>query len=117
MSKREQLCLQMRNKNGLYEETYCKHYIKNKWGYLRFLFFRFQSISVFILGAISAVVSWHELKSQEASLLKYIPLLIAAILGFAWIFMIIKGLWYWKYTKHVFVSNEGIWVMSCSTLW
>lgn len=32
MSKREQLCLQMRNKNGLYEETYCKHYIKNKWG-------------------------------------------------------------------------------------
>lgn len=117
MSKREQLCLQMRNKGDKYDETYCQHYIKNKSGYLRYLFFRFQSTSVFIMWLIMSVVSWRISLSPEDGLFKLIPYTLAAIFGFAWIFMIFKGLWYWKYDRHVFVTNEGIWIMSCSTFW
>lgn len=117
MGKREQLCLQMRNKDDKYDETYCRHYIKSKRGYMFFLFFKFQTVSIFIMWLIMSVVSWKLSLSREDEFFKLIPYALAAIFGFAWIFMIFKGLWYWKYDRHVFVTNEGIWIMTCSAFW
>lgn len=47
----------------------------------------------------------------------YIAGTLFAVAAFFWIFLAIKGLWFWKYSKHVVVTNEGIWIMYYSVFW
>ena len=118
MSKREQLCLQMRNKKGegQAEETYCRHYIKKRGAYLKYLFFHFQSTSLFLMSAI-VIAAAVFLPSDGDELFRIIPIAMASITSVSYLFIIFKGLWYYKYDRHVFVTDEGIWVMSCSVMW
>ena len=117
MGRREKLCLQMRNRNGQDKETYCRHYLKSKGVYLRSVFFGLKQTGMFLMCLIFTLVIIFTNDRDESILFKILPYIFAGISGFAYIFMILKGLWYWKYTRHVFVTDEGIWVMSCSALW
>ena len=36
---------------------------------------------------------------------------------FAYIVYVCIQLWFWKYSKNVIVTNQGIWIMGYSTLW
>lgn len=113
----ERLFLQMRNKNGQYEETYCRHYLKSKGVYLRRVFFGYQPIGLFIMCVIMTLVSVFVIKSDDELTAKLIPVILASVAGFFYICILFYWLWYWKYTKHVFVTDEGIWIATCSTFW
>ena len=119
MTKREKLCLQMRNKHGEGQEneTYCRHYTKKFGGYLFHLLFGFQSLSVFIFSALSILMAIFWFTHDEDFMSRFIPSLISAVGIFFWLYFIIQGLWFWKYTKHMFVTDEGIWIMTFSTFW
>lgn len=117
MNKREKLCLQLRNRKGQENETYCKHYIKSKGVYLRSVFFGFYQSAIFIVAAIlTAVLLLVELPDEDG-IFNFVLILLLAVFAISYLFIIFKGLWYWKYTRHVFVTDEGIWFMSCSALW
>ena len=118
MSGRERLFLKMRNKGGQgqADEIFCTHYVKRLRGYLTFLFLRLQSVGLFVMCAVMSVASVFIYPTDDG-ILRALPIAFAAITGFFWLCMIFKGLWYWKYNKHVFVTDEGIWVTGCSTFW
>ena len=115
MGKREELCLRMRNNDGQEKEEFCLHFIKSKKGYMRFLFCRLETTAVFIMCAIFSVVGIFTV--NEGFMTRLINYLLAGIPGFFWLCFIYKGLWYWKYSRHVFVTDAGIWIMTCSSFW
>ena len=117
MSNREKLFLQMRNRKGQYNETYCEHYFKDRGGYMRFLFFKFQSVSIFISAVILTLFSVFFNIPEEEGIVWILPYIFVGIFWFCWLCIIFIGLWYWKYTRHVFATDEGVWVAGFSTFW
>ena len=114
MRSNEKLCLQLRNKTTRDEETYCKHYTKKFRGYVRRLFLNHKSVGLIIMMfCIASMI----LAIRYVSFGFYIAVGLFAIILFFWIYEIIKGLWFWKYAKHVVVTNEGVWVMFYSVFW
>ena len=119
MSNKEKLCLQLRNKTTRSEETYCKHYTKKFRGYVRRLFLNYKSIGLIVMMIFiaSLLLAVRYVWKDEDSFGLYIGYGLFAIALFFWIYEIIKGLWFWKYAKHVVVTNEGVWIMVYSTFW
>ncbi len=116
MTKREKLCLEKRNIDGQENETFCKHYVKKFGGYLFHLFFGFQNFMLFLSGVVMTFFCYIFFNGRQhvEIMSKCIGYGLIIIFYFFWIYFIVRGLWYWKYTKHIFVTNEGIWVMSFS---
>lgn len=115
----EELCLQLRNKTTRDEETYCKHYLKKFRGYIRHVFVNYQTVGL-LLGLVFLVllsIFINRYEDDESSLLDYIPYVLIGIFALSLICKISIGLWFWKYAKHVVVTNEGIWIMWYSTFW
>lgn len=110
-------CLKLRNRMSREEETYCKYYIKNFRGYLRSVILNHQIVGLFImlLFVLGIFLPMYFRKKEE------MILIIACVLGglavLSLIFIIIKNLWFWKYTKYVVVTNEGIWLMWHGAFW
>ena len=117
MGRKERLCLEKRNSHGNYEETESFHYVKSKGVYLRRVFFSHKAVFLFFVCAVMAVALFFIKDDPNDKLVRLIPFILAVVFGFSWLFLIFYGLWYWKYTKHVFVTNNGIWVMTCSVFW
>ncbi len=117
MTKREKLCLQMRNRKGQENEIFCRHYQKKFGGYLFHLLFGFHNFSTFIVGLLFTLMAIFLGGAKEDTTTKVILWLTAALVNLLWLYFVIKDLWYWKYTKHVFVTDEGIWIMTCSVFW
>lgn len=120
MTKKEKLFLKMRNKRGegQKDETYCMHYKKKFGGYLFNTFFSFQSLSLFIVGlVITLFVVLGFSVEEDGYLIKVVAMLIGGFADFFWVYFIVFKLWYWKYSKHIFVTDEGIWIAVCSTFW
>ena len=119
MRSNEKLCLQLRNKTTRDEETYCKHYTKKFRGYVRRLFLNHKSVGLVIMMfcIASMILAIRYVWKDDGSFGFYIAVGLFAIILFFWIYEIIKGLWFWKYAKHVVVTNEGVWVMFYSVFW
>lgn len=119
MRSKEELCLQLRNQTTRDEETYCKHYTKKFRGYVRSLFLNHKSVGLFIMLIFitSLILAIRYVWKDEGSFGFYIGVSLSAITLLFWIYEIIKGLWFWKYAKHVVVTNEGVWIMFYSTFW
>lgn len=119
MSRKEDLCLQLRNQTTREEETYCKRYIKKFRGYLRHVFVNYQSAGLVLMLLFMGllVLADNKLWSDEDRTFSYFAFGIGGITLFFWIYERIKALWFWKYAKNVVVTNEGIWIMWYSTFW
>lgn len=115
MTRREKLCLEKRNRKGQENETYCRHYIKCGSGYFRHVFFSIQSLGCFIMSAVSITI--YLVDKSDDGFFGLIPLIIGGVTGFFWLGFILVGVWFWKYSRHVFVTNDGIWIMGFSTFW
>lgn len=115
MGKEKQF-LQARNKSG-YDETYCRHYEKSLGLYLKSVFCGFSQTGVFIMCVIMSLVSVFVIDPDEELIVKLVAYLLAGVSGFFYLCIIFKGLWYWKFTKHVFATSEGLWIAACSTFW
>lgn len=119
MRNKEELRLQMRNKTTRNEETYCKRYTKKFRGYVRYLFLNYKSIGLIIMMILIGLLIWavRSLWQEDGKTDLYIGGSLFAIVLFFWIYEIIKGLWFWKYAKHVVITDEGVWIMYYSTFW
>lgn len=119
MLGKEKLFLKMRNNRGEGQknETYCKHYKKCFGAYLFHALFSFQSLSVIIVGLGFSIFAFILNYDDDEKLFKYIAIGTVAFICLFWVYQLVFKLWYWKFTKHVFVTNEGIWISSCSTFW
>lgn len=110
-------CLKFRKQMSADEETECKYYLKKFRGYIRSTFINVQTVGLFLTSFMISVVLvlMYLLKRDEAFLY-----LIGGIFGFAMFVIcciIIIKLWFWKYTKYVVVTNEGIWLMWHGAFW
>lgn len=117
MTKREKLCLDCRNKQGQQNETFCKHFQKKYGAYILDLFFGIKRVFLFFAGVFFTLMAIYLKPESGGLLLSVCKWFAAGLVDFLYIYYIIKGLWYWKYTKHIFVTNEGIWIMALSTFW
>ncbi|MCM1290224.1 MAG: hypothetical protein NC132_06100 [Corallococcus sp.] len=118
MNGKEPLCLQLRNQTTRNEETYCKCYQKKFRGYIRSLFINYQMVGVFLMMLFDALlVYFTKAWEDEDKLGFYIGATIFGICIVWWIYSAIKSLWFWKYSKHVVITNEGIWIMCYSVFW
>ena len=118
MSKQEKLFLQARNQNGTYEETFCKEYIKRKRGYIFYAIFRWQSIALFVGLIICCLLHYlFNLSGDDDIMATIISLALISIFGFAWLYFFFYAAWFWKYTKHVVVTDVGIWIAICNAFW
>lgn len=118
MNDKEELCLQLRNRTTRDEETYCKHYTKIFRGYLRHLFINYQMVGLVVMMIfVGLLVGLTRAWEDEDKLGFYIGAALFALAVLFWLGKIIIGLWFWKYAKHVVVTNEGIWIMWYSTFW
>ena len=118
MSNKEELCLQLRNRTTRDEETYCKHYTKKFSGYIRHLFVNYQSVGLVIMMIfMSLFIYFTRVWEDEDKLGLYISATLLGLSIFFWLGKIIIGLWFWKYSKNVVITNEGIWIMWYSTFW
>lgn len=66
---------------------------------------------VFVGLLLGLTQAWED----EDKLGFYIGAALFALAVLFWLGKIILGLWFWKYSKHVVVTNEGIWIMWYST--
>lgn len=120
MIEEKEPCLILRNKTSREQETYCKHYTKRLRGYLRHLFLQIKSVGL-ILGILFELSIYLPISLRES--FKNEPLMdgcfigLMAVFALFWIYEILKGIWFWKYAKHVVVTDEGIWLMYYSTFW
>lgn len=118
MNSKEELCLRLRNRTTRDEETYCKLYTKKFSGYIRHIFINYQTVGLVIMTAFMALLLWFtKAWEDEDKLGFYIGATLLGLSVFFWLGKIIIGLWFWKYSKNVVVTNEGIWVMWFSTFW
>jgi len=118
IEEKQEKCLQLRNQTTRQDETYCKCYTKKFSGYFRHILINYKSVGLVILMLIiSLLIVFTDNAQEEKNLSSYIEYIILGTTVFFWIYEIIKGLWFWKYAKHVVVTNEGIWIMWCSIFW
>lgn len=114
-------CLRLRNQTTRTEETYCKIYLKKFRGYAKHVFLNFQTIGLFFMTLIFVAVITLLLPKLMEGDSDPIPWIIAyaflCISLFFFIYLTAQKLWFWKYTKYVVVTNEGIWIMWYSTFW
>ncbi|MDE7454305.1 MAG: hypothetical protein K2M64_00555 [Clostridia bacterium] len=118
MSKKVELCLQLRNRTTRDEETYCKHYTKKFRGYIRHLLINYQMVGLVIMMIFIGLLTYFTKPWQDE--VKFAMIIAGTLFGvavFFWLGKLIIGLWFWKYSKNVVVTNEGIWVMWYSTFW
>ena len=113
-------CLRMRNQTTRAEETYCKCYLKEFRGYVRHVFINGQTIGLFFMMLFAA--GWTLLvttlwKDDDSALAFGVGCFFFGMALFAYVYIIIRKLWFWKYAKYVVVTNEGIWIMHCSAFW
>lgn len=112
-------CLQARNQTTRDEETYCKIYTKKFRGYLRSVFINHQSLGLLamVLFAAILIVSFHFFyRGDDRSFIWYMGG-FGAFIFLVWLGILILRLWFWKYTKYVVVTNEGIWLMWHGLFW
>ena len=118
MREQEPLCLRLRNRTTRDEETYCKHYTKKFRGYVRHLFINYQMVGLVIMMIfVGTLIGLTRMWEDEDKWGLYIAGTLFAVAVFFWIYFAIKGLWFWKYSKNVVITNEGIWIMWYSTFW
>ncbi len=109
-------CLKMRNKTTRAEETYCKRYLKKFRGYLRSELINHQTLGLFFgIGALLALCLLTPNDIYEFG--TYIKWTLFGIFVLAYIVKITISLWFWKYAKHVVITNEGVWIMYYSSFW
>ena len=114
-------CLRLRNQTSRAEETYCKYYLKNFRGYLKSVFINVQTIGLFLFTltfiAVITLLLPHLMENDDDKMPLYIAYAFLGISLFFLIYIPTQKLWFWKYTKYVVVTNEGIWMMWYSTFW
>ena len=118
INENKELCLQLRNRTARDQETYCKHYTKKFSGYIRHIFVNYQTVGLVIMMIFVALLMWFtKIWEDEDKFGFYIAATLFGLAVFFWFGKIIIGLWLWKYSKNVVVTNEGIWIMWFSTFW
>ena len=114
-------CLRLRNQTTRAEETYCKYYLKKFSGYLKSVFINIQTIGLLLFTLIFVAVITLLLPNLMEDDDDIMPWIISYVfLGVSLFFLIYltaQKLWFWKYSKYVVVTNEGIWIMWFSTFW
>ena len=109
-------CLKMRNQTTRAEETYYKHYLKKFRGYLRGELINHQTVGLFFgIGALLALCLLTPNDVNEFG--TYIKWTLFCIFVLAYIVKIAISLWFWKYAKHVVITNEGVGIMYYSSFW
>lgn len=118
INENEELCLQLRNRTARHEETYCKRYTKKFRGYIRHVFVNYQTVGLVVMMIFVGILMWlTKAWEDEDKLGFYIQATLFGLSFLFWFGKIVIGLWFWKYAKHVVVTNEGIWIMWYSTFW
>lgn len=115
MSKNEKLFLKMRNVNGEEAEETCVHYAKSLKGYIKYMLFKFEQVAVFI-SFILTIVGVYLVRNEEL-MSKIIAYTLSSCFGLTYFITIFVGIWFWKFSKHVFVTDEGIWIAHYSSFW
>ena len=115
--------LQARIRNcEIYEggEHVCRHYIKSKRGYFLNAFFgkNFWKYMLFTgLAAIMYLVARFAFRRDDMDEFYYAMYFFMGLGVFVWFVDLSIKLWFWKYSKHVIVSDKGIWIMIFRTGW
>ena len=100
-------------------EEVLRHYIKSKRGYFLNAFFgkNFWKFMLFTLfGTIMLLLEKLVICSDDRVYLFFVYLFTGFGI-FAWLVDLSIKLWFWKYSKHVIVSDKGIWIMIFRTGW
>ena len=107
---------QLATANG--EEIIFKHFIKSKRGYMLNLFFGETAIKFLTLALINALFFLFSflIRSDKTVFLIFIYS-FWGFLAFCWLVHFFIGVWFWKYSKNVIVTSEGIWIMFYNTGW
>ncbi len=108
-------CLKMRNKTTRGRNVL--QALSQKFrGYLRAEFINHQTVGLFFgIGALLALCLLTPNDIYEFG--TYIKWTLFGIFVFAYIVKITISLWFWKYAKHVVITNEGVWIMYYSSFW
>ena len=100
-------------------EVVYKHYTKRARGY----FFETYFGITFLKSAIMAVMFimlyflGHKTVSEEELAFKILYYTFMVLPGATYIIDVSIKLWFWKYSRNVIVTNQGIWIMWFSTFW
>ena len=116
--KKEQVLEKARNRfNNKEEEVIFRHFIKNRLGYMVNLFFG-KNFWLYLLAVAFCVGMYLFANYKEPDDIWSIsPLALGGLFILCYLIEITIGLWFWKYSKHVVVTNQGIWIMCFSTFW
>ena len=101
------------------EQVY-RHYIKSKRGYFLNAFFgkNFWKYMLFTgLAAIMFLTARFGFHRDDMKEFFYAMYFFMGLGVFMWLVDLTIKLWFWKYTKHVIVSDKGVWIMIFSTFW
>lgn len=118
MEKKEKPFLKARNRyNNKEEEVVYKHCYKRARGYFLDAFFGKNAIKYLIFAAFCGLLFLFDFEKFDVVLLAYLPYVLLGIAVLAYVIGILIKLWFWKYSKNVIVTNQGIWIMIYSPFW
>ena len=100
-------------------EVIYKHYTKSAKGYFLDTFFgsMFWKFMLFELVGVLLYLSEHYISHGEFKEFIYFDYVFMGLGAFFYIAHLCIKLWFWKYSKNVIVTNQGIWIMWFSTFW
>ncbi len=104
------------------DDSILHHYIKNKKGYFINAFFGVHFFKFLLLSFVSLFlffITYLFKKNQnfDRSYFYNFSLVFMTIAITYWIIGIIENLWFWKYSKHVVITEQGIYVMLHNSFW
>ncbi|MDE7079825.1 MAG: hypothetical protein K2O95_06910 [Clostridia bacterium] len=99
------------------EEIY-KCYTKNAKGYFLDTFLGLMFWKCALMAAICGIFCLvaYFIKADH-DLYNYFIYFFFALIALIYLIDVLIKLWFWKYSKHVIVTNQGIWIMVFSTFW
>lgn len=118
MAKKEKAFLRARNRyNNKEEEVIYKHYYKSAKGYFFNTFFGKTALCCLAFTALSGLFFLLDFDDEDGVWVSYISYLFVGVGGLAYLINAVINLWFWKYSRNVVVTNQGIWIMIYSTGW
>ncbi|MDE5549448.1 MAG: hypothetical protein K2J13_04265 [Clostridia bacterium] len=100
------------------EEVY-KHYSKSAKGYFLDTFFGLMFWKCVLMSLMSILVYFlgHSSLAEDSLVFKILYYTFIVLPGTIYIIDVSIKIWFWKYSRNVIVTNQGIWIMWFSTFW
>ena len=123
MFQKEKPWLEVRKQNNdSLNEVVLGHYIKSKKAYFLNAFFGMFFLKTLVWYAFCGLLllfNFFAFKTDVSERMEFVYFCIGAIafMFACWLIYVIIQIWFWKYSKHVIVTNQGIWIMLHSTGW